>query len=430
MIDIILGRTRKEREELGKDGAVFIGKLYVKMGIYHSLSNKIYLDVVKPHVVLISGKRGSGKSYTAGVITEGILSSPREIRKNISILIMDTMGIYWTTKYPNTLQKELLQEWGLEPKGFEDVRVLAPFGWFEHLKEMGVPVDEKFGIRPEELDPLDWVLTFDLDPLSPIGVLIQRVVGRVKENFEEFSIGDIIGEIEKEREFDVHVRDGARALFENAMQWGIFGRKGLKIEEITKAGTANIIDISLYEQINIKAMAIGIIAKKILTRRMYMRKIEELIDIGEASPSMLDFIPKEMRVPIVWMIIDEAHEFLPNDKVTPATEPLVLWLREGRQPGCSLILITQQPGKIHTDAITQSDILISHMVTAREDIEALNRMMQTYLVYPIERYLMDLPKVKGAALVLDDKQEKVYPIQIRPRLSWHGGREATALRKE
>lgn len=428
MIDIILGRTKKDREELGTRGAVLIGKLYVKMGMYHSLANNVYLDVVKPHVVLIVGKRGSGKSYTAGVITEGVLSSPRKIRKNISILSMDTMGIYWTTKYPNTLQRELLYKWNLEPKGF-DVRVLTPFGWFDHLKEMGVPVDERFGIRPEELEPLDWVLTFGLKPFSPLGVLIQRVVGRVKENFEEFSLDDIEGEIEKEREFDVHLREGAKALFENAKRWGIFGKEGLRIEEITKAGTANIVDISLYGDINIKAMVIGLIAKKILLKRMYMRKIEELIDIGEATESMLEFIPEEMRVPIVWMIIDEAHEFLPHDKVTPATDPLVLWLREGRQPGCSLILITQQPGKIHTDAITQSDILISHMVTARMDIDALNKMMQTYLVYPIERYLMNLPKVRGAALVLDDKQEKVYPIQIRPRFSWHGGREATALRE-
>jgi len=429
VIDIILGRTRKEREELGTEGTVFIGKLYVKMGIYYSLANKVYLDVVKPHVILVTGKRGTGKSYTMGVITEGVLSMPRKIRKNIAILIMDTMGIYWTTKYPNTLQRELLYEWDLRPKGFKDVRILSPFGWFDKLKEMGVPVDEKFAIRTEDLSPFDWILTFDLDRFSKIAVLISKVVKDLKENVESYSIDDIQGKIREVKGVDTHIKDAAVMLFEQAKLWGIFGEKGLKIEQITKGGLANIIDISLYPEISVKAMVIGIIARKILQKRMYMRKVEELIDMGEASPGMLEFIPEELKVPLVWMIIDEGHEFLPHDKITPATEPLILWLREGRQPGCSLIIATQQPGKIHTDAITQSDILISHLVTARHDIDALNKMMQTYLVYPIERYLADLPKRKGAALVLDDKQEKIYPIQIRPRLSWHGGREAVAMKE-
>src|SRR3990167_235382 len=59
--DVIIGREKKERERLGKKGSVFLGKQYVKMGQVTSLSNEIYLDVVNSHVVLIVGKRGSGK---------------------------------------------------------------------------------------------------------------------------------------------------------------------------------------------------------------------------------------------------------------------------------------------------------------------------------------------------------------------------------
>lgn len=45
------------------------------------------------------------------------------------------------------------------------------------------------------------------------------------------------------------------------------------------------------------------------------------------------------------MLLDEAHEFLPDTGKTAATDALVTILREGRQPGVSLILATQQPGK-------------------------------------------------------------------------------------
>jgi ABC-type dipeptide/oligopeptide/nickel transport system ATPase component len=36
------------------------------------MSNNIFLDVARSHVILVAGKRGSGKSYTLGVITEEI----------------------------------------------------------------------------------------------------------------------------------------------------------------------------------------------------------------------------------------------------------------------------------------------------------------------------------------------------------------------
>ena len=133
---------------------------------------------------------------------------------------------------------------------------------------------------------------------------------------------------------------------------------------------------------------------------------------------------------MVWIIIDEAHEFLPHDKKTIATDALIQLLREGRQPGISVILATQQPGKIHTDVMTQSDVVISHRVTSQPDVEALNHIMQSYLLDTIKKYLDDLPTLKGSAIILDDNSERIYPMRIRPRFTWHGGEAPTAVKIE
>ena len=130
------------------------------------------------------------------------------------------------------------------------------------------------------------------------------------------------------------------------------------------------------------------------------------------------------------MVVDEAHEFLPREGRTAATDPLVTILREGRQPGISLVLATQQPAKIHTDVATQSDILISHRITAKIDTDALGALMQSYLREGLDKLLDDLPREKGAALILDDSNEKVFPIKIRPRFTWHGGDAPTAIKKK
>ena len=87
MYDIIIGRNEEDRKKYETAGTIFIGKHYVKMGQTTSLSNKIFMDVAKSHIVFVVGKRGSGKSYTLGVMAESILDLPEEIRKNLSIII-------------------------------------------------------------------------------------------------------------------------------------------------------------------------------------------------------------------------------------------------------------------------------------------------------------------------------------------------------
>ena len=86
MYDIIIGRNEEDAKKYGTLGTIFIGRHYVKMGQITSLSNNILMDVARSHVVFVVGKRGSGKSYSMGVIAESILDLPEEIRKNISII--------------------------------------------------------------------------------------------------------------------------------------------------------------------------------------------------------------------------------------------------------------------------------------------------------------------------------------------------------
>jgi len=64
MYDLIIGRNEAESKKFGTLGTIFIGKHYVKMGQTTSLSNNIYMDVAKSHIVFVCGKRGSGKCLT------------------------------------------------------------------------------------------------------------------------------------------------------------------------------------------------------------------------------------------------------------------------------------------------------------------------------------------------------------------------------
>ena len=190
MYDIIVGRDEFDRHRFGEEGTIFLGKHYVKMGRTTSLSNNIYMDVARSHVVFVSGKRGSGKSYTMGVIAEGIARLPKEVSSNLSVIILDTMGVYWTMKYPNKRDQKLLNEWELKPESF-DVKIYTPAGFYEEAKSKGIPTDYPFSIMPKELEARDWCLAFDIKQTSPIGVLIERITHKIKESKKNFSIGKI-----------------------------------------------------------------------------------------------------------------------------------------------------------------------------------------------------------------------------------------------
>lgn len=430
--DIIVGRDSSDKKDFLNRGLINIGKGFVKMGQYTSLSNKIFMDVARSHVVLVAGKRGSGKSYTLGVIAEEISNLPKEASQNIASLIFDTMGIYWTMKFKNEKDSALLEEWGLETKKLP-VKVFVPVGHWKNYLDKKIPVDEKFALNPSEMNAEDWIMIFDLKIIEPVAVLIQRIIHKIKQE-KNFTIEKIISEIKKDSESSRETKNSAVSLFEVAQTWGIFVKENefpTSVRELISAGTTSVLDLSVYNSVgafNIRGLIINLISRKIFNQRMDSRKEEEMKSVSQKiSYSSQE---EKKKDPLVWIFIDEAHEFLPLDEKTIATDALIQLLREGRQPGISVVLATQQPGKIHTDVMTQSDIVISHRVTSSQDLNALNNIMQSYVLESIKKQMDDLPSLKGSAILLDDNSERVYPMRVRPRFTWHGGEAPTSIIKE
>ncbi|MBU2576681.1 MAG: DUF87 domain-containing protein [Nanoarchaeota archaeon] len=390
------------------------------------------LSVDKNHSFIANGliSHNSGKSYTIGTMAEALSNLGVEESGNIAPLIFDTMGIFWTMKYKNEKDRELLDEWGLVAKNIP-LKVFAPFGYYQEYRDKGIEVDAEFAIKISELEPADWVTLFELKFTDPIAVVIESVVTELKESEKSYSFEKIYDLISRAENVSQEVKNSAMALFDAAKTWKVFDEeKGTTVRDLITAGETTVIDLSMYASLgafNVRAMIIGLVSKKIFNERMSSRKDEEIQAVQHGANYMRYQVVRDM--PLVWIFIDEAHEFLPREGRTPATDALVQLLREGRQPGISIVLATQQPGKIHTDAITQSDIVLSHRVTAKLDVQALNDITQSYLYESISDKLNALPHLTGSAIILDDNSERIYPMRVRPRFTWHGGEAPTAIKK-
>ena len=390
------------------------------------------LHVPQNHSFVANGviSHNSGKSYTMGMVAEGLSDLPLEIKQNLSIVLLDTMGIYWTMKYPNFQDAELLKDWNMEAKGL-DVKIYTPTGFFYQYKNEGIPTDFPFSIRPLDVGPHDWCTAFNIDPNSAEGVLITKIVQDLARKEESYDLDKLIEAVKKDMESDRVVKSVVVNQFEKAKGWEIFSKEGTPLKDIIAPGQVTVLDVSPYAVMasgwEIKALVVGLICRSLFNQRMLARRTEEFKSVDAAMHYFTKEVEEKMEEPLVWIALDEAHELLPKEGKTAATDALITILREGRQPGISLILASQQPGKIHTDVMTQSDIVISHRLTARLDVEALSQLTQSYMRQGLEREIDLLPRVKGAAVIFDDANERVFPVQLRPRFTWHGGGSPIAI---
>jgi len=436
MEDIIIGRDEEDKKIFGTKGTILLGKHYVKMGQTSSLANNIMLDMVRPHIVMLCGKRGGGKSFTMGVIAEGLADMPADLKRNLSIVLLDTMGVYWTMKYENHKEAELLKPYNLDPKGF-DIKIYTPHKFYDKYKKEGIPTDFPFSIKPSELDAVDWCLALGIDINSNTGVLLEKTIMRLKKDGEDYAVSDLIDKARNDESADEHTIDSLTNRLLSTEAWGLFDKEGTPISDLARSGEVTVLDVSCYATMengwNVKSLVVGIVSQKMFIERMLNRKNEEFDEINATRKmfgSTEDLSTKKQDVPLIWLVVDEAHEFLPREGRTAASNALITILREGRQPGISMLLATQQPGKIHTDVMTQADTVIAHRITARIDTEALGILMQSYMRKGLDIELDTLPRVKGTALIFDDTNEKLYQMRIRPRMSWHGGSSPTALKEK
>jgi len=180
------------------------------------------------------------------------------------------------------------------------------------------------------------------------------------------------------------------------------------MDVIFQPGVINIVDLSRLESGSRgrRNLTVSVIARNLFRARADARLREEF---GLASP-----------LPRVWLAIDEAHQFVPAGGTTLAKEQLVRWAKEGRQPGLSLIVASQQPSAIDREVLSQCDIILSHKLTTRDDVSALNRLSQDYMGSELQNLIKKLKRV-GEAILVDDERETVHHLGIRPRQSHHGG---------
>jgi hypothetical protein len=225
----------------------------------------------------------------------------------------------------------------------------------------------------------------------------------------------------KERGFK---KDSLRALisrFEAAKSWGIFSKTGTPLIEVSVPGQLTIIDVSFLDE-NVSALLVGILARRILAARKINTRKHAAIKMGSDSENS----NLETDIPPTWLFIDEAHTLIPGGGiVTPASKAIIEYVKQGRQPGCSLVFATQQPSAIDSRVLSQVGTLITYKLVFDDDIKSVFKRMPT-IVPNVFRKPELYKKIRNGVPLVADRVEttsRAFVMKIRPRMSQHEGRE-------
>ncbi len=404
---IILGRREGTKSVLGERYLMLIGEeMFTK--------KKILADCAASHVIFVCGVRGSGKSYTLGVIAEELARN----NPNVAVLIIDPLGVFWSIKNPNRESEELekLREYGLAPSGF-DSRVFIPCGLKESIPKN--TYDATFSISVSDLTVDDWCYLFDFKRFSPQALLLSRALKALSSRF--FTIDELIEACERAYKNSGFKEDTFNALIskiESAKDWGFLEREGTSLLEICEEGRISVIDCSFLSE-SLYSLITGIFARKILAARKLAVRTQ-----GEEIKS------EEVLLPPTWLIIDEAHTLVPAVKKTVASDALIEYVKQGRRPGCSLVFATQQPSAVDAKLLSQVDMIICHRLNFEEDIRAVMKRFPSRVPEEMKKGSVFRKLNPGECVIGERTLEECVLARIRARMSMHEGRDILATGKK
>ena len=432
-------------------GWVYLGRL----GEAGPLTD-VRFDTDMAHVVALFGKRGSGKSYTLGTLLEGLCTAEAESsiavnHGNSAILLFDTLGVFqWMSiLLDENSQKALLKEqfgvrrgWPIKSEPL-DVTVWIPKG----TRTPGTPSNhQEFTINCSDFAAEDWGYLFGLDIYQDrMGQLLNDAYIKVTQegwndgqrrhqSAPEYSISDLIACVKSDSELlDTYHGETRRAVVQQLTTYrrnSLFEDQGTALRHFLTPGRMSVIVMNKMSD-ELRLIVVSALMRRLSASRVQASEAEKHLKIMEKLSPQERMALEQVSAtaaPQTWVAIDEAQNILPSERRTSATDVIVKYVREGRNYGLSFVVATQQPTAIDPRILAQVDTLLVHKLTVQGDIDYIRKNIKSNLpdevkygnsILGFDQLIRGLDV--GQALVSNTETARAFIMNVRPRISVHGG---------
>jgi hypothetical protein len=429
--NLIIGRTSSD---LAPQNLAYLGKVLESCPSNNMLASDVWLDVAFPHVIYISGTRGSGKSFDLGVLIEGVsqLAEATPIQQHvqpITTILLDTQNQFWTLKYgpkkeipEHKKQLDDLAEWKISPNRLSNIELFSPRGSPKLLGD-----ETEFSIRPQDVELAEWCALLGQELYSPQGHVLRAALKRLAGR--NFAISDLLADINRDANWPgiaESTRNAVGYKLEDYADSGLFDPKGLQIVDLLKEGRCNVFMVRELNDGD-KSLVAAIIAKSLF------RTMGEFHSRKKLAKFKGEDISGQTLPGRVWFLIDEAHVVAGKGSASPARDALVEFVKRGRDAGLSLVLATQQPSAVDDRILSQVNLSLNHRLTFQSDVASAISRIPTKIVSTMRtggatisdfgdmlRYLES-----GDCFLGDQGTSRAILVKIRPRVTAHGGYSPT-----
>lgn len=404
----------------------FIGKVNEQSGGSGILDYAVWLDLDYPHVIGVFGSRGSGKSFDLGVSVEclsGLEAVIDNTTSNPAVIVFDVQNQFWTLglKPEYRLEEDvdqlsMLDTWGFKADTISNVRIWTPKSspTFDSYASL-------FQLSAGQLSEEDWLTTLGLERFSPMGQALLELLSK-HPNSLPAELQGLASSGTTLRSFQESTIEGLRWRLAGLAKANLVSEQGLSIEELCEPGAVSILLLRDLPD-SMRCLVTGVVSRLLSERLGRFHQETRYARRFDTAP------PPENLAKRVWLVVDEAHVLVPSGADTAATEPLIDYVKRGRDAGLSLIFATQQPSAVDSRLMSQVDLTFTHALAFDVDISAAIQRMPTRTSITYQHAGFELPSLgdvirtldPGECLVADSASGRVFAMQMRPRLTAHGG---------
>jgi len=362
----------------------------------------IALDVkgfTSTHLAIIAST-GSGKSYLAGVLIEELMMP----YNRAAVLIIDPHGEYSTLQ---ELQNHAtFREGNYKPRVRifrpEDVRVRIDSLTIADLRYLLPNLSEKMHYQ------LSRAYGYAQRSFKGGSYTLEQLLFAVRQTAEGKKSGEEEGFGGEDDPTTGALVWRLHAVLHNSRIFNDF--ENLELQELFAPGQCTVLQLNEVDQREQQVIAATML------RRVYQARLDTTK--GKVDRGDKNYIPFP-----VFCLIEEAHNYAPAAADAVSTEVLKTILSEGRKFGVSVGLISQRPGKLDADVLSQCMTQCIMRIT--------NPIDQDRIASSVESVGRDLLKElsslsKGQVIISGASVNTPVMLRVRSRLTKHGGQDIDA----
>jgi DNA helicase HerA-like ATPase len=355
------------------------------IGLLSGHNVRVELDInvmVQKHVCILS-KTGGGKSYCSGAIIEELM------KHNVTVCVIDPHGEYCTMKHKGSVKKTI-RDFGVSPRSYDD-----------KIVEFATDTTTNRGAKPlkftlHNLDAREILGLTNIKNVRSFLTMLRKTIDILKETKDNYTINDIIAVLEQSGETSSGTLVSE---LEYLNEIEVFAEQGTKIDELIQKGKCTIINL-----------------------RGTPPDIQELI-VNRIGNALFE-LRKLGKIPPMMLVVEEAHNFCPQQGQVACSKVFRTIASEGRKFGLGLMIITQRAAKVDKNVLSQCNTQIILKVTNPNDLNAIAASIEG-LTQGMDDEIQRLPI--GSAIITGGGVSMPLFVEIRPRESKHGGESVEVI---